>query len=307
MSDSTRPPSPPERRDDRGASRPPSVPPRLDRNARLLGLPALERLARAHVVVLGLGGVGSYAAEALARAGVGRLTLVDGERIDETNVNRQLHALDGEVGRFKAEAMAERLRRIAPAASLEPVCDRYEEASAARLVPAAGVDFVLDAMDTVVAKLHVIDRCLTLKVPVVTALGAARRLDPTAVLVTDLAETHTDQLAKDVRKYLRKRFGLAATDGPTGVLAVWSREPPRRALDLPGDEAGVPGTRARAEGPRRREPRCHGSIAFVTAAFGLVAAGAVVQGLTGLRPDTPPLRDEAEARRRVKRATHRRR
>lgn len=284
----------------------PTVPPRLDRNARLLGLPALERLARAHVVVLGLGGVGSYAAEALARAGVGRLTLVDGERIDETNVNRQLHALDGEVGRWKAEAMVERLRRIAPAAALLPVCGRYDEGSAERLVPAAGVDFVVDAMDTVVAKLHVIDRCLTLQVPVVTALGAARRLDPTAVVVSDLAETHTDQLAKDVRKYLRKRFGLASTEGPTGVLAVWSREAPRATLDLPGDEAGVPGTRARAEGPRRREPKCYGSIAFVTAAFGLVAAGAVVQRLTGLTPGTPPLQDESEARRRRKKATHRR-
>ena len=284
----------------------PPVPPRLDRNARLLGLPALERLARAHVVVLGLGGVGSYAAEALARAGVGRLTLVDPERIDETNVNRQLHALDGEVGRFKAEALAERLRRIGPG-RFEPICARYDEESAARLVPPEGLDFVVDAMDTVVAKLHVIDRCLTLEVPVVTSLGAARRLDPAAIQVTDLCETHTDQLAKDVRKYLRKRFGLAATAGPTGVLAVWSREAPRPTLDLPGDEAGIPGTRSRQEGPRRREPKCYGSIAFVTAAFGLVAAGAVVHGLTGERPETPPLLDEAEAKRRKKRATHRRR
>jgi len=285
-----------------------AVPPRLDRNARLLGLAAIERLQRAHVVVLGLGGVGSYAAEALARAGVGRLTLVDPERIDETNVNRQLHALDGELGRLKAEVMAERLARIAPGAALamEPV--RYDEASAARLVPEAGVDFVVDAMDTVVAKLHVIDRCLTLRIPVVTALGAARRLDPTAIQVTDLCESHTDQLAKDVRKYLRKRFGVAAT-APTGVLAVWSVEPPRPTLDLPGDEAGVPGTRAHQEpgdgGPRRRGPRCYGSVAFVTAAFGLAAAGAVVQALSGQRPDTPDLLHEKERKRRRKRATAR--
>jgi tRNA A37 threonylcarbamoyladenosine dehydratase len=275
------------------------VPPRLDRNARLLGLPALERLARAHVAVLGLGGVGSYAAEALARAGVGRLTLVDGERIDETNVNRQLHALDGEVGRFKAEALAERLRRISPAAAVEPVCARYDEETAPRLVPEAGLDFVVDAMDTVAAKLHVIDRCLALRVPIVTALGAARRLDPTAIQLTDLCESHTDQLAKDVRKYLRKRFGIPAT-APTGVLAVWSTEPPRPTLALPGDEVGIPGTRARQEGPRRREPRCHGSIAFVTATVGLVAAGAVVHGITGERPATPPRLDEKEARRRRK-------
>jgi len=158
---------------------------------------------------------------------------------------------------------------------------------------------VLDAMDTVVSQLPVIARCLTLGVPVVTALGAARRLDPTAVQLTDLCDTHTDQLAKDVRKYLRKRFGVAAT-APTGVLAVWSIEPPRPTLALPGDEAGLPGTRARAEGPLRREPRCHGSIAFVTATFGLVAAGAVVHALSGERPDTPRLLDEREARRRRK-------
>jgi tRNA A37 threonylcarbamoyladenosine dehydratase len=286
------------------------VPPRLDRNARLLGLEAIERLGRAHVVVLGLGGVGSYAAEVLARAGVGRLTLVDGERIDETNVNRQLHALDGEVGRWKAEVMAERLGRILPPAALvaEPV--RYDDATAARLVPGAGVDFVVDAMDTVVAKLHVIDRCLTLRIPLVTSLGAARRLDPTAIQVTDLCESHTDQLAKDVRKYLRKRFGLSAIE-PTGVLAVWSVEPPRPTRDLPGDEAGVPGTLRRqapgADGSRRRrEPRCFGSIAFVTAAFGLAAAAAVVQRLTGQRPATPALLDEKELKRRKKKDTSRR-
>jgi len=277
------------------------VPLRLDRNARLIGLEAVERLSRAHVVVLGLGGVGSYAAEALCRAGVGRLTLVDGERIDETNVNRQLHALDGEVGRMKAEALAERLRRIAPGAAVQARCAFYGEANAGELLP-AGVDFALDAMDTVVAKLHAIDRCLRLAIPVVTSLGAARRLDPTAIQVTDLCESHTDQLAKDVRKYLRKRFGIPAT-APTGVLAVWSVEPPRPSIALPGDEAGLPGTRPRGAGagPRRREPTCHGSIAFVTAAFGLAAAGAVVHGLTGQRPDTPALLDEKERKRRRKR------
>jgi tRNA A37 threonylcarbamoyladenosine dehydratase len=276
------------------------IPPRLDRNARLLGVEAQERLARAHVVVLGLGGVGSFTAEALARAGVGRLTLVDGERVDETNLNRQLHALDGEVGRWKAEVLAERLRRISRGV-VTPEAVRYDEASAARLVPAGGVDFVVDAMDTVVAKLHVIDRCLTLRIPLVTSLGAARRVDPTAVQVTDLCDSHTDQLAKDVRKYLRKRFGISAS-APTGVLAVWSMEPSRRSHSLPGDEAGVPGTRPRQEGPRRREAKCHGSIAFVTGAFGLAAAGAVVQRLTGILPATPPLVDERELRRRRKRA-----
>ncbi|MFT3912531.1 MAG: ThiF family adenylyltransferase [Anaeromyxobacteraceae bacterium] len=276
------------------------VPPRLDRNARLLGVDAQARLGRAHVVVLGLGGVGSFAAEALCRAGVGRLTLVDGERIDETNVNRQLQALDGELGRMKAEVLAERLRRIAPAARVDAVTAFYGEENAGALVPPEGVDLVVDAMDTVVAKLHVIDRCVALRLAIVTALGAARRLDPTAIQVTDLSASHTDPLAKDVRKYLRTRHGLSAT-APTGVLAVWSIEPPRDSLALPGDEEdGIPGARQRLPGERRREPKAYGSIAFVTAAFGLAAAGAAVQHLTGVRPETPRLLDEAEANRRRK-------
>jgi tRNA A37 threonylcarbamoyladenosine dehydratase len=274
------------------------VPPHLDRNARLLGLDAQARLAAAHVVVLGVGGVGSFAAEALARAGVGRLTLADGERIEASNANRQLHALEGDLGRPKAEAMAERLRRAAPGIQVEAACVPYGPETAERLVP-PGTSFVVDAMDTVVAKLHVIARCLDLGIPLVTALGAARRIDPVAVQVSDLCETHTDQLGKDVRKYLRRRHGIAAT-GPTGVLAVWSLEPPRPALSLPGDERGIPGVRPRPEGERRREPRCHGSVAFVTGAFGLAAAGAVVQRLAGLAPRTPRALAPAEQARRRK-------
>jgi tRNA A37 threonylcarbamoyladenosine dehydratase len=274
------------------------IPPRLDRNARLLGLPAMERLAAAHIVVLGLGGVGSFAAEALARAGVGWLTLVDGERIDETNANRQLHALSGEEGRWKAEALAERLRRAAPGARIEAVCEHYGLDTAERLV-GPGASFVVDATDTVVAKLHVIARCLDLGVPVVTVLGAARRLDPTSIQVTDLSESHTDQLAKDVRKYLRRRHGLSAAE-PLGVLAVWSAEEPRPPLSLPGDEHGIPGTRPRPPGERRREPRSFGSVAFVTGAFGLAAAGAVVRRIAGVAPLSGRVPCEAEVRRRRK-------
>jgi tRNA A37 threonylcarbamoyladenosine dehydratase len=275
------------------------VPARFDRNARLLGLRAVERLAGAHVVVLGLGGVGSFAAEALARAGIGRLTLGDGERIEESNVNRQLHALDGEIGRYKADALADRLRRAAPQGRIDPVCEFYGEENAERLVPAA-TSFVVDAMDTVVAKLHVAARCLDAKIPIVTALGAARRIDPTAVQVTDLCESHTDQLAKDVRKYLRRRYGISARE-PTGVLAVWSVEEPRPSLLLPGDEDGIPGTRRRAAGEeRRREPKCYGSLAAVTGVFGLAAAGAVIQRIAGVEPRAHRVLSEAEQKRRRK-------
>ncbi|MGC3999016.1 MAG: tRNA threonylcarbamoyladenosine dehydratase [Anaeromyxobacter sp.] len=274
------------------------VPPEHDRTARLLGLEAMARLRAAHVVVLGIGGVGSFTAEALARAGVGRLTLVDGEAIDPTNANRQLHALAGAYGALKAEEMAARLRRASPDTVIEAVPAFYDEETAAALVP-EGVSFVVDAMDTVVAKLHVISRCLELRIPIVTALGAARRLDPTAVQVTDLSESHTDQLAKDVRKYLRRRFGISASS-PTGALAVWSVEEPRETQALPGDEEGIPGTAKRGPEERRREPRCFGSAAFVTGAFGLAAAAAVVQGLTGVRPTVHQVLSEAEIKRRRK-------
>src|SRR5512138_1323698 len=270
--------------------------PRLDRTARLLGDEAMARLDRAHVVVLGIGGVGTFAAEALVRAGVGWVTLVDGERIEETNANRQLHALDGAFGRPKAEEMAERLRRVRPGARVDAVSARYSEETAEALVP-PGLSFVVDAMDTVVAKLHVIRRCLDLGIPIVTSLGAARRLDPTAIQVTDLCETHTDQLAKDVRKYLRRRHGIAAT-APTGVVAVWSVEEPRETLSLPGDEHGIPGARARE--PGRREPKVYGSVAFVTGAFGLAAAGAVIHRLTGVTPRTHRVLSAKEEKRRRK-------
>ena len=277
---------------------PSRIPPECDRTARLLGLPAMEALARAHVVVLGIGGVGTFAAEALARAGVGRLTLVDGERVEATNANRQLHALRDAYGANKAEAMAARLRLVNPALRVEAIPEFYTEDGADRLLP-EGVSAVIDAMDTVVAKLHVIARCRERGVFLVTALGAARRLDPTAIQVTDLCESHTDQLAKDVRKYLRRRHGVSATE-PTGVLAVWSAEVPRPTLALPGDEAGVPGVRARPAGERRRPPRHHGSAVFVTGAFGLAAAAAVVAHLGGVAPRTHRVLAEAELMRRRK-------
>jgi len=273
------------------------VPPELDRTARLLGEPAMERLARAHVVVLGMGGVGTFAAEALARSGVGRLTLVDGERVDASNANRQLHAVRGSEGTNKAEAMAERLRLVNPIVRVEAIPEFFGRENEDRLLP-DGISAVVDAMDTVVAKLRAIWRCRERGLFLVTALGAARRLDPTAIQVTDLCETHTDQLAKDVRKYLRRRHGISATK-PTGVLAVWSVEEPRESLGLPGDERVIPGV-ARRGSERRRSPKVFGSVAFVTGAFGLAAAAAVVERLTGITPRTPRILEEAERARRRK-------
>jgi len=244
----------------------------------------MERLARSHVVVFGVGGVGSWAAEALARAGVGHLTLVDFDRVCVTNVNRQMHAMQGTVGLPKARVMAERLRLVNPQARVEAAEEFYRVETAERLLPAQGVSFVLDAVDNVTAKLHLLARCLALKIPVVSCMGAGGRLDPTRVRVTDLYETHTDQFAKDVRKFLRLKHGIPATTEPTGILAVWSTERPRDPLDAGGDGCG---TVCVCPGPREfhtceSRHQILGTAGFVTGAFGMVAAGVVVRRLAGV-------------------------
>lgn len=258
------------------------VPRRFERNARLFGPAAVERLARAHVVVFGLGGVGSWAAEGLARAGIGRLTLVDFDRVCLTNVNRQLPATEPTVGDYKAEVVAERLRQINPDARVDASHEFYRAETAEQLLPAAGVDFVVDAVDNVKAKLHLLARCLELKVPVVSSMGAGGRLDPERVRVTDLYESHTDQFAKDVRKFLRIKHGIPATQQPTGILAVWSTERPRDPVDVE-TEACPPG--CGCESPNHfhdKRRQVNGTAAFVTSVFGMLAAGTVVRRIAGV-------------------------
>ena len=259
-----------------------TVPRRFERNARLFGAAAVARLARAHVTVFGLGGVGSWAAEGLARAGVGRLTLVDYDRVCLTNVNRQLPATQHSVGAYKADVVAERLRGINPEARVEAAREFYREETAEQLLPGSGgVDFVVDAVDNIKAKLHLLARCLALKVPVVSCMGAGGRLDPTRVRVTDLYESHTDQFAKDVRKFLRLKHGIPATSQPTGILAVWSTERPRAPLEAL-TEPCRPDCGCAAPNHFHDRPRqVNGTAAFVTGVFGMVAASAVVRGLTG--------------------------
>lgn len=241
----------------------------------------MEQLARARVVVVGLGGVGSWAAEALARSGVGHLTLVDFDRVCATNANRQLHALKGTVGKLKAEVVAERLRLINPDAAVEAVAEFYSAETAERLVPAAGVHYVVDGIDNVKAKLHLLARCVSLKIPVVACMGAAGRLDPTAVRVSDLSETHTDQFAKDVRKYLRAKHGIDCTR-PTGIAAVWSVERCRDPISLPWDEGGPACICPQGDNGLHtcdHRNQINGTAGFVTSVFGMVAASVVVRGI----------------------------
>lgn len=252
---------------------------RVDRFARLVGTGAVERLRRARVIVVGVGGVGSFAVEALARSGVGHLALVDGERISETNLNRQLHALETTLGRPKVEVMAARLAELDPTIDVAPFFERYGEETAARLVPTDGsVDLVIDAIDNVTAKLHLIARCHAAGIPIVSSMGAAGRLDPTQIMAGDLCETRQDHFARDVRKFLRRRHGIDCK-APTGVYAVWSREPGRKAIRFESDRvAGIPDVAP--DVPGIRGPRCQASAVFVTAAMGMAAASVAVRLLS---------------------------
>src|SRR6478736_3586218 len=193
---------------------------RFDRAARLLGDDGIDRLARSTVTVFGVGGVGSFAAEALVRSGVGRVIVVDYDRICVTNVNRQLHAMKGTLGKPKAEVMAERLRAINPDCVVEARGEFYgPETSARLLVPEP--DVVIDAIDNVAAKMHLIATCVRDKLRIVSAMGAAARLDPTQVRVADLAHTRVDPFARALRHNLRRKHGFDFTR-PVGVHAVYS-------------------------------------------------------------------------------------
>jgi tRNA A37 threonylcarbamoyladenosine dehydratase len=254
---------------------------RFDRAARLLGDEAIARLGASTVTLFGCGGVGSFAAEALVRSGVGRLILVDFDRVCATNVNRQLHALKGTLGKSKVQVMAERLRLINPDAVIEARAEFYSADSSDRLlVPEP--DLVIDAIDNVKAKLHLIATCMRQRLRLVSTMGAAARLDPTMVRVGDLCETRLDPFARDVRKLLRRKHGIDATR-PTGVTAIYSEEPPLAPLalayDTDGFECVCPSGDNGLHSCERRN-RIEGSATFVPAAFGLTAASVAVRLLT---------------------------
>lgn len=254
---------------------------RFDRMGRLVGDANMERLFSAHVMVIGLGGVGSFAAESLARSGIGRLTLVDFDRVCVTNSNRQLQALKGNVGKRKADVLAERLRLVNPQAIIEPLC-RFYDAGTAAAIFAATPDFVVDAIDNVTAKCHLLATCKRLRIPVVCSTGASGRMDPTAIRIADLAETRIDPLAQEVRHVLRRKYDFPA-EGLFGISAVYSAEHPRHPEELHYDEGE--GFHCVCPGGKNEHHSCeerrliYGTASFVTGSFGLGCASVVVRGL----------------------------
>jgi len=254
--------------------------------ARLYGEAAVPILRELHVCVVGLGGVGCWTAEALARSGVGALTLVDGDVVCETNTNRQLHALAGTVGRPKAEVMAERIAAIHPACRVTPVADYLTEESLEALVdPARSYGYVVDAIDSIRFKAALIARCRRLKIPIVTTGAAGGLTDPTRVQVRDLSRTRNDPLAARVRARLRSRHGFSRNPKRSfGVPCVCSDEPqryPRPDGTVGHEKPGVCGVSLDCRAG-------YGSAAFVTATFGMAAAALVVNRTLARRPAGRP-------------------
>ena len=243
---------------------------------RLVGRVGLERLCAAHVCVVGIGGVGSWVVEGLTRSGVGALTLVDLDDVCVTNVNRQVPALDGNIGRPKVAALAERVWLINPACRVETVAEFFTEATAERLL-APKFDYVVDAVDLMSHKALLIAGCRDRGRPCLTVGAAGGRRDATQIRAGDLGDAENDLLLRQVKKKLRRDYGFPAgkTRGRVhfGVSCVWSGERPvfPRADGTCGAEP-EPGSNLRLD--------CEsgfGTAVFVTGTFGLVAAGEVVK------------------------------
>lgn len=247
---------------------------------RLLGTPGLNRVRAAHVCVIGVGGVGSWTVEALARSGIGAITLVDLDDVCITNINRQLPALDGQIGRLKIDVLAERVRLINPECELVAEADYFTEATADRLL-APRYDFVVDAIDRMSLKCMIIAGALSRGLPVLTVGGAGGKQDGCMVRTGDLADSEQDELLRQVRRKLRRDYGLGREgDQRFGVRCVYSPEKPK----YPWADGSV------CAEPEEGSPLAldcasgFGSAVFVTGVFGFAAAGEVVRRIAMGRP-----------------------
>lgn len=253
--------------------------------ARLYGDDSLARFANARVAVVGIGGVGTWAVECLARSGVGGLALVDLDEICITNVNRQIHAVDGAIGRQKAVAMGERVRVIHPGCEVDVVPAFFNETSAEEIL-GAGFDVVVDAIDTLRHKALLVAECVARGIAVVTCGAAGGRRDPTRIRVADLSVSGGDPLMHALRRKLRREHGfpnvpMKSKPTPMGIDAVFSDEP----QVFPDGAGGVSCERTdtMATGPRLGCEAGYGSAAHVTACFGMIAAGRVLERLAASR------------------------
>lgn len=231
----------------------------FERTELLIGRAGLEKLAASRVAVFGLGGVGSFTAEALARAGVGYLLLVDHDTVTASNINRQLHALTGTVGQPKTALMAERLRQVNPRLVLETMARKFTPEAAPEMLDGRGLHFVVDAIDDVDNKAALLVGCVQRGLPVISSMGAGNKLDPTSFKVDSIWNTSVCPLARVMRKKLRSA-GIRAH-----LPVVYSTAPPLPASSPAAGGRPVPG-----------------SISYVPPVAGLIMAGYVVDKLLGL-------------------------
>ena len=258
----------------------PSIAARFAGVDRLYGIGTVQRLQARHVCVIGLGGVGSWAVEALARSGVGRLTLVDADEVCLSNTNRQLHALDGQFGRGKAEVLAERCRAINPALQVDVLAQFLLPSNLTEVLD-RGYDLVVDACDSFRSKVELIAWCRRRKLPVVVVGSAGGRTDPTQVRVRDLSRTEHDALLALVRKKLRSEFNFPKNkDRYFGVPAIYSLENVR----YPQADGSVCGTRPDVGPDAALKLDCGaglGAATHVTGAFAFAMAGKAIERLLG--------------------------
>jgi len=245
---------------------------------RLYGAGALARFAGCHVAVVGLGGVGSWLVEALARSGVGRLTMIDADDLCVSNTNRQLPALEGQYGRNKAEAMAERCRAINPGMTVDPVLGFLTPSNLEELL-GRGYDLVIDACDSFRTKVEAIAWCRRRKIPMITVGAAGGRLDPTLVRVRDLSRTEHDAMLALIRRKLRGEFNFPKNHQRYfGVPAIYSLE----NVQYPQPDGSVCGLRPKLGADAALKLDCGaglGAATHITGAFAFVAAGKALEML----------------------------
>ncbi|TKI05920.1 tRNA cyclic N6-threonylcarbamoyladenosine(37) synthase TcdA [Martelella alba] len=241
---------------------------RFGGTARLYGRQALDIFSRAQVCVIGIGGVGSWAAEALARTGIGAITLIDMDDVCLTNTNRQIHALRDEVGHPKIDVMAARIAAINPECRVTCVDDFITADNVAALL-GGGFDYVIDAIDSVRPKAALLAYCRRYKIPVVTVGGAGGQIDPTRIGVADLAKTIQDPLAAKLRERLKHDYNLVKNSkGKLGIDCVFSTE----QLVYPQPDGSVCASPSTAQGPKRMDCASgFGAATMVTASFGFIA------------------------------------
>lgn len=245
--------------------------------ARLYGESALTSFKQAHVCVIGVGGVGSWAVEGLARSAIGKITMIDLDHLSESNVNRQLHALTDTLGKSKVDALAERIAQINPYCVVTRIEEFIDPDNVATLIPVGQFDYVIDAIDNTRAKTALVVHCRANHIPLVTIGSAGGQVDPTRIAVCDLSRTEQEPLLARVRKRLRRLHGFPrGTKNKFGIDAVYSTEPVRHPeLCVTDDETNSEIN----EGLNGLNCAGYGSAVVVTASFGFVAAGLVLRKL----------------------------